>query len=424
MKHKFIKTITILTIFFTFAVISINPIISTSINKKNGIASTNYGELFVYYIDVGQGDCILIQTPDNFHMLIDAGSNDDTDSIITFLGNHNIYYNDTIDVFVATHPHADHIGGVPGIFDAFDIGSVYHPGYNISTTTYQEEFLPAIKNEGCPIYTDDDVDPGDFIDFSFFITCQILNIDKDAKDANAASIVLRMDYDHVSFLFTGDIDEEVEDDLVYDWDVNIDILKVAHHGSRYSSSDDFLNASSPDVSIICVGEDNSYGHPHNDVLQRLEEQQSKIYRTDINGDITVKTDGTEYTVYYEKSVNHPSTPIIKDEPDEHTYSAYSTDPEDDKLYYTWDWDDGGDDLILGPFSSGEKCYNNHTWDEEGTYYIKVKATDEYGYESEWGILKVKMPRKKLLINNFLKKLLEKFHNLSPFLDKFSNLKYV
>ena len=251
------------------------------------------GNLTVYYIDVGQGDSILITTPENKTILIDAGDSWSHSTITNFLSDKGI---DTLDAFIATHPDADHIGGADEVLEQFDILSIYHPGYEKNTSTYRE-FITAVENEGCPVYTDDDFDPGDFINFSTNVTCQITYVDKNAVDSNDASIVLRVVYKEVSFLFTGDISSSVESDILnQNLDVDVDILKVAHHGSGYSTSNAFLDAVTPSVSVISVGGSNTYGHPAEETLDRLRNHGSIIYRTDQHGTVTITTNGTTWNV--------------------------------------------------------------------------------------------------------------------------------
>lgn len=410
-----------LTIIFLLIGVSINSSYGLTINKKSNIedvSDLSYGELIVYFIDVGQGDAILIQTPENNFVLIDTGSKAYDDTLVNFIKNLGVL---TLKAFVATHPHEDHIGGCVKVFEEFEIQSVYHPGYEMESQIYRD-FIEAAENELCPIYTDDSLDPGDYIEISdnYNIDCQILNINKDADNANDASIVLKLDFNEISFLFTGDIGSEVEEYLVGYWDVDVDILKVAHHGSSSSSSDFFLYEASPEVAVICVGENNKYGHPDQETLDRLKSHCDNIYRTDINGDITVTVDneGKEYSVSCEKFKDSPYTPQINgptyaEEGEEHEYTLYTIDPEGDELYYWIDWGDGTEEMSRECFS-GEYCSVYHEWNE-GTYIIKVKAIDDWGHESQWARLKVEMPKNKpsfkSLIQNFNENLLQFFLHL-------------
>jgi len=386
------------------------------ISSSNLISQFSLNDLIVYYIDVGQGDSILIQTPDNHFVLIDTGSRSYASKVINFLNQLSV---STLSAFVATHPHEDHIGGCEEIFDAFTILSVYHPGYYINTQTYLR-FLNAAQNEGCPIYTDDDVDPGDYIDISNSATCQILHINKYASNANDASIVLRVDYSQVSFLFTGDINGDmgdfVESYLVDSWDVDIDILKVAHHGSCHSSTDYFLDEATPDIAVISCGEGNVYGHPHAETLARLIVHDADIYRTDINRDIIVTTNGAAWEVTCGQQGDEPFPPVVSG-PNmgttgvEYKFTAVTTDPNEDQLYYKWDWNDGNVSEWLGPCNSGEQVIAYHQWSNDGTYIVRVKAKDVYNFESDWGMLNVIMPINKISTSSLIQRLIERFqHN--------------
>lgn len=266
---------------------------NTDDTRGNDKTFPSSGNLSVYYIDVGQGDSILIITPDNRSMLIDAGDSWSHSIVTHFLSGKGIR---TLDAFIVTHPDTDHIGGADEVLEQFNILSIYHSGYEKNTLAYRE-FITAAENEGCPVYTDEDIDPGDFINFSTNVTCQIIHVDKNAESSNDASIVLRVDYSKVSFLFTGDISSSLESDILnQNLDVDVDILKVAHHGSGYSTSNAFLDAVTPSVSVISVGSNNTYGHPAEETLGRLKNHGSLIYRTDQHGTVTVTTNGTTWNV--------------------------------------------------------------------------------------------------------------------------------
>lgn len=420
-KRQIRKTLAIGIIFLFFGLGLNSSISGTTIEKSS--KKTNYGDLQVHFIDVGQGDSILIQTPEGNFVLIDTGSRGYATTVIDYLNSLSVQ---TLEAFIASHPHEDHIGGAEEIFNAFDILSVYHPGYYLSSQTYQR-FLNAAQNEGCPIYTDDELDPGDYISISSSLVCQILHINKDASNANDAGIVLRLDYYQVSYLFTGDIHGEIEDQVEYkitdDWNVDIDILKVAHHGSRYSSTDYFLDEATPEVSVICVGEGNSYGHPHYEALYRLNEHNSMILRTDENGDVIISTDGWSYNIIYEKPENKPLTPIIKGWTTgnvgvEYMYSAISFDSNGDQLYYMWNWGDGNVTDWIGPYYPGYEVYEYHTWTQQGAYVIKVKAKDTNDYESDWGTFNVIMPRNKITMRSLFRNLFEQLF------DRISLLSYL
>jgi len=323
------------------------------------------GTTTVYFIDVGQGDAILIQTSDSKNILIDAGEDSASSTVVNFLTDKSVT---TIDVFVADHPDADNIGGADEVIDSFDVLSIYHPGLEKTTTAYLN-FISAAEAEGCPVYTDEEHDPGDYMNWSSEVTFRMLNIDADAEESNDASIVLKMNYGSVDFLFTGDIGFDIEDQMMASFNLDIEILKVSHHGSAYATSDDFLGHATPEVGVISVG-DNPYGHPTEETLDRLESHGVTVYRTDYNGTVTVTTDGSDWEV-------HPQySPDINNAPEaDFSYSIadltvqftdQSTDPEDDSLTYSWEFGDGEISTLKNP---------SHAYPGYGMYTVNLTVSD-------------------------------------------------
>jgi competence protein ComEC len=233
------------------------------------------GNVTVIVMNVGQGDATLIHTPDGKTILIDAGP-EGSGTVVSYYM-HSLGM-DVIDAMVITHPHADHLGGADEVLGEFQVLSIYHPGYQMTTQAYSD-FLTASAAEGCPVHTDADVDPGDYINIGTAISLRVLAIDASAPDPNSASIVLLLTYGNDSFLFDGDAPSAVEDPLPSLWSISdVDYLKVAHHGSGYSTSDLFLDAIGVDVAFISVGE-NDYGHPSSDTLHRLETHGVQVCTT-------------------------------------------------------------------------------------------------------------------------------------------------
>lgn len=341
-------------------------------NMKTGCDYERIENLTVYFIDVGQGDSFLIKLPEKRYVMIDAGNNAHSDDVISFLDSMSIM---TLEAFIATHPDADHIGGADEVLEAFDVLSIYHPGYEKGTIAYQE-FIAATENEGCPIYTDDNIDPGDFLYFNSIVSFQVMHIDKNAPNSNDASIVLRVDYEYVSFLFPGDISSGVENEIIKDpnLDFDIDILKVSHHGSKYSTCNAFLNATTPSVGVISVG-NNPYGHPTDETLNRLRDHGVTIYRTDLNGTITITTDGEDWDISCEKIVaNNPPTADFTYSIDDLTvhFTDTSNDPDGDPLTHYWEFGDG--------YTSDER-YPIHAYSTEGTYTVTLTVSD--GIENDF-----------------------------------------
>src|SRR5450759_2058289 len=266
--------------------------VATSQNNELPAASRN---LTVNFLDVGQGDSILVKY-DNKTMLIDAGEKDKGEVISAYLKNQDI---STLDYVVATHPNSDHIGGMVDILNSFKVEYFIDSGYPYTSKTY-EDMLTTIDKKNIPFEIPK---RGDKINFAPGIDVQVLNPGNSyfTDDLNQNSIVLKITDGTVSFLLTGDAGIEAENEIMKaGYNVNADILKVGHHGSRTSSSASFINAVSPTVSVIEVGAGNDYGHPHKETLDRLQ-KVSKVYRTDLDGTITITTDGSKYTVTTQKT---------------------------------------------------------------------------------------------------------------------------
>ncbi|MFY9472184.1 MAG: ComEC/Rec2 family competence protein [Tepidanaerobacteraceae bacterium] len=252
--------------------------------------------LKVHFLDVGQADCILIQAPTGENMLIDAGNNDDADTIISYLNAQGVR---RIDVLVGTHPHEDHIGSLDTVIDTYDIGKVYMPRVTHTTKTF-EDVLIAIKNKGLKIAA---AKAGEIIDFSPNTRVEILAPNSpEYDDLNNYSAVIKLTYGNTSFLFTGDAEDISENEMLASgYDLKADVLKLGHHGSSTSSTEAFLAAVKPSYGVISVGKGNDYGHPHEEVLTRLEQAGIEIYRTDESGTVLFATDGDHIEIKTEKA---------------------------------------------------------------------------------------------------------------------------
>ena len=245
------------------------------------------GELLkVSFLDVGQADSILINA-NNKYMLIDAGNNEDGEKLVMYLKSLGI---EKFDYVVGTHAHEDHIGGMDNIIDSFDIGTFYMPDVITTTKTF-EDVLDSLEKKNLNF---DTPQIGSTFDLGK-AKIETIYVGKDSKNLNNSSIILKLTYGNVSFLFTGDTESDVEKTLL-NKDIESDVLKVAHHGSNTSSSNDFLKKVNPKYAIISVGTGNSYGHPKSVILDRLEKLGTKIYRTDELGTIIVTTDGEKIEV--------------------------------------------------------------------------------------------------------------------------------
>lgn len=244
------------------------------------------GNLEVYFIDVGQADSILIRN-DSHNMLIDAGNNSDGDKLVNYFKSLGI---EKFDYVVGTHPHEDHIGGMDDIINNFDIDNYYMPNKITLTKTF-EDVLDALDSRKLK-YTIPSIDDEFSLDDASF---KVIYAGDETNDINDSSIVLKLTYKNNTFLFTGDATSNVEKILI-DKDIKSDVLKVAHHGSDYSSTDEFLNKVNPEYAVISVGKDNNYGHPSNDTLKKLNNRSIKLYRTDLNGTIIFTSDGENISV--------------------------------------------------------------------------------------------------------------------------------
>lgn len=253
------------------------------------------GTLEVYFFDVGQGDSELIRLPGGENILIDAGTSSTEDELVgelRFLGA------ETLDLVVATHPHADHIGGMAAVIDAFDVRQVVMPRISESdtpTTKTYENLLQSIADKGLTITP---AEPGDELLSSGGAVLTVLAPNgEDYGDLNNYSVVLRLTYGEDSFLFTGDAEEASEEEMLsLDWPLTATVLKCGHHGSETSTSPSFLDAVSPQYAVISCGVDNDYGHPDAVTLEKLEAAGAEVFRTDRQGTILASTDGSGVTM--------------------------------------------------------------------------------------------------------------------------------
>ena len=270
----------------------------------NGVTDTmavlpRKGELTVAAIDVGQGDCLFLQSPSGKTMLIDAGDSSAADDIAEYLDLAGV---ETIDVLVATHPHADHIGSMRSIVNHYNIGTVYMPKVSHTSSTYQK-LLEAIANKGKKIKTARG-GKDKTIPFDDDVTVRILApLSSEYDDLNNYSVILRIDYGNSSFLLTGDAEALSEKEMLdqYPELLKADVLKVGHHGSSTSTSAEFLSAVDPDYAVISCGADNSYDHPNKDTVSALQKAKVTYFRTDLYGTVAFFTNGSALEVVTEKN---------------------------------------------------------------------------------------------------------------------------
>ncbi|WP_411677584.1 ComEC/Rec2 family competence protein [Caproicibacter sp.] len=288
MKQRSFWALTILIVLAVAAVISMQPQKGVTAGLTSPKPSERRNELSVYYLDVGQGDSEFIELPDGRNMLIDAGNPENGGQITRFLDTQSIK---KIDYLVATHPHADHIGGMSRVVQSVDIGSVYMPKVSATSKTF-ENLLSSIQKKGLQIQT---ARAGvTLLDRGDLKAVLVAPVGSGYNDLNQYSAVIKLSYDNTSFLFMGDAGAQSEKEITAD--VHADVLKVGHHGSDTASTEAFLKRVSPRYAVIEVGKDNSYGHPAESTLKKLRRIGAETYRTDEDGTIKIQSDGNNITV--------------------------------------------------------------------------------------------------------------------------------
>jgi len=248
--------------------------------------------LEVNFFDVGQGDAIFIETPERHQILIDGGPDS---TILEKLGAEIPFWDRTIDLVILTHPEEDHLSGLIGVLKRYKVENILWTSVLHAAPEY-DEWNRAIENEGAKIQIAKagqkifwSKSPEDFIEILY----PFENLSgQDFKDVNDTSVVSRLVFGEKSFLFPGDIFEKAEGEILNRGvEVNSDVLKVAHHGSKTSSSSQFLAEVSPEIAVISLSKDNKYGHPHQETLEKLKNYGIRILRTDQDGDIKIISDG-------------------------------------------------------------------------------------------------------------------------------------
>lgn len=259
--------------------------------SNNTSLPTVTGELAIHFINVGQGDSILLQLPNSQTMVVDAGPNEAGSTVVSYLQKQGIK---KIDYLVATHPHADHIGGMDTVIQAFEIGKVYMPRVTTTTESF-ESVLRSLQAKGLKITPAKAglivIDQGG-LKINFLAPCS-----SGYEDLNNWSAVLKVQFGNNSFLLTGDAQSESEQEMLSSGaNLKADVLKVGHHGSHSSTTPAFLKAVSPKYAVISVEAGNDYGHPHQETLAKLTNAGAKVYRTDRDGTVVFVSDGKTLTV--------------------------------------------------------------------------------------------------------------------------------
>ena len=263
------------------ATASIND--STKSDKIDAKVNENFS---VSFIDVGQADSVLIRNG-NYNMLVDAGNNEDGEKLVNYFKSLGI---EEFTYVFATHPHEDHIGGMDDIINNFKIDN-YYMSNKLSTTKTFMDVLDALDGRNLKYTVPNKGDTLKLGDANI----KVIYPGDDKSNINDSSIVLKITYGKNSFLLTGDATSNVER-KIYNEDIKSDVLKVAHHGSSYSSTDVFLDRVKPYYAVISVGKNNIYNHPSNKTLEKLNKRNIKVYRTDLDGTIVFISDGDNLSV--------------------------------------------------------------------------------------------------------------------------------
>ncbi|MHB9949977.1 hydrolase [Clostridium botulinum] len=254
--------------------------------SSNAVNTSNKSnELKVHYIDVGQGDSILVQTKDK-NILIDAGTRKSSDNLISYLKKQHIK---KLDYVIATHPHEDHIGGMPKVIEEFEISNFYAPKKTANTKIFKDMILQ-LKKKNLKINV---AKKGISLNLSNNSSLDFLAPVKDNyENTNDSSAVVKLTHGNTKFLFTGDAEKTSEKDILNsNEDLSSNVLKVGHHGSHSSSSKEFLDKINPKIAIISCDKNNDYGHPHKETMKELNKRNIEVYRTDIDGNIVLTSDG-------------------------------------------------------------------------------------------------------------------------------------
>lgn len=238
----------------------------------------------------------MIQTPNKKNILVDGGDEDAQHIVKNYLKRKKVK---SLDIIIATHPDTDHIGSLDYIVENFSVKSIYMPEQSVDS----ESYINLVNSCNSKKLTPEYLYKGDNINIEKNIDINVLSPSYIQGDNNLNSIVFTLDFNQNSFLFTGDAEEENESDIINSFDLDyVDFLKVGHHGSNSSTTDEFIKETSPDVAAISCGYKNSYGHPHKQTLENLSKHSVLTYRTDQIGDIVFFSDGQ--TIFTKKNYKH------------------------------------------------------------------------------------------------------------------------
>lgn len=295
-RYKYIKLLLICVVALICFLLLITFSNDKSIPNWKQISNSIFGSRFsttddfIVFIDVGQGDSILISS-NGFNALIDFGTAaEGGENVVDALYDYGV---DSLDCIVATHYDSDHIGGGPEVFNSFRIHNAVIPQVADRETEAYESFQYALDESGASVYT---ARLGTVINIGDF-ELTVIGYYYDEEDSNDQSIIIMADIDGIKFLLTGDAGEAVEERLIDDnIMIDCDVYKASHHGSRNSNTAEFIKAASPEYAVISAGKGNRYGHPHDEVLEIFDSVDAEILRTDILGDIIFRIQNSEMVI--------------------------------------------------------------------------------------------------------------------------------
>jgi competence protein ComEC len=275
------------------AIVAAGATIALHLRPASGLPPAAAGKLTIFFLDVGQGDGTVIRTPGGKTILVDTGT--EATTMVRFLEERKFT---SVDVLIATHPHSDHLGGATYLLERVPVKTVYDSGKPHTSPLY-ESFLRAVidrvrKGET----TFQKARAGQVLQIEEGLTIEFIHpVDPLLESVNDASIVAKLVYRNFSILFTGDAEANAEAQILARRpDLRAKVLKVAHHGSKSSTTVDFLEAVKPEAAVIQAGVGNSYGHPHGVTLEKFNERGIKVYATSFAGPVTITSDGTRYQV--------------------------------------------------------------------------------------------------------------------------------
>lgn len=257
------------------------------------IHSDEISDMQVHFIDVGQGDSILIKTPHNKHILIDGGPPEAGKKVVAYLRKHLV---ETIDLLIVTHPDIDHIGGLVAVLKQVNVERILDSG-KLHTTRHYAKYIQQIQKQKIPVKI---AEQDKKINIDPLLDIEVLNTYKQFRTNNQSSIALKVTYKKVDFLFMADVEIQQERQIMKKTKVDTEILKVAHHGSNTSTSLAFLREIKPNEAILTYSKNNHYGHPVKRVVKNLHKVKANIYSTAALGNIVIRTNGDTYLVIPEK----------------------------------------------------------------------------------------------------------------------------